>query len=86
MAVQFQDYYETLGLPRDADADAIRKAYRRLARRYHPDVNKSPEAEEKFKQVGEAYEVLRDPEKRRRYDSLGAGWQEGQDFLSLIHI
>jgi len=80
MAVKFQDYYEVLGVSRDASQDQIQKAFRKLARKYHPDVNPSPEAEEKFKQLNEAYEVLRDPEKRKRYDALGANWRAGQEF------
>jgi curved DNA-binding protein len=79
MPVAFQDYYETLEVPRDASEEDIRRAYRRLARQYHPDVNKEPGAEDRFKQVSEAYEVLRDPEKRERYDRLGANWKAGQD-------
>jgi curved DNA-binding protein len=80
MAVAFQDYYETLGVPRDATQDQIQAAYRKLARKHHPDVNKDPNAEEKFKQINEAYEVLRDPEKRRKYDTLGQNWRNGQEF------
>ncbi len=80
MAVKFQDYYETLGVGRGASTEEIQAAYRKLARKYHPDVNKSPDAEEKFKRLNEAYEVLRDPKKRERYDSLGENWQAGQDF------
>jgi curved DNA-binding protein len=68
MAVGHPDYYETLGVPRDASTEDIRKAYRKLAREYHPDVNKSPGAEDRFKEVSEAYEVLRDDEKRAQYD------------------
>jgi curved DNA-binding protein len=79
MAVGFQDYYETLEVPRSASAEDIRRAYRRLARKYHPDVNKEPGAEDRFKQISEAYEVLRDDEKRARYDQLGANWKAGQD-------
>jgi curved DNA-binding protein len=79
MPVAFHDYYETLGVPRDASSDDIRSAYRKLARQYHPDVNKDPEAEERFKEISEAYEVLRDPEKRERYDRLGPNWKAGQD-------
>ena len=80
MTVRFQDYYETLGVARDASQDQIKRAYRALARRYHPDVNKEPEAEQKFKQINEAYDVLGDAEKRQRYDRLGANWKSGQEF------
>jgi curved DNA-binding protein len=79
MAVAFQDYYEALEVPRNASPEDIRRAYRKLARQYHPDVNKEPGAEDRFKQISEAYEVLRDPEKRARYDRLGANWKAGQD-------
>jgi curved DNA-binding protein len=78
--MQYQDYYEVLGVSSDADADSIKKAYRKLARKYHPDVSSDQDAEEKFKALGEAYEVLKDPEKRAAYDQLGHNWQAGQDF------
>ena len=80
MAVKFRDYYETLGVSRGASQEEIQAAYRKLARKYHPDLNKGPDAEERFKQIGEAYEVLRDPQKRQRYDTLGQDWKGGQDF------
>ncbi len=80
MAVKFRDYYETLGVSRTASQDEIQKAYRKLARKYHPDVNKAGDAEDKFKEINEAYEVLKDPQKRQKYDQLGAGWQNGQEF------
>ena len=80
MAVKFQDYYEVLEIPRNAPQDDVNKAYRKLARKFHPDINKSKDAEERFKQIGEAYEVLKDPDKRKRYDTLGSNWQTGQDF------
>jgi curved DNA-binding protein len=79
MAVAFRDYYEVLGVPRGASEDDIRRAYRKLARENHPDVSKDPEADTRFKEISEAYEVLRDPEKRERYDRFGANWKAGQD-------
>ena len=69
-----------MGVKRNATQDEIKRAYRRLARKYHPDVSSEPDAETRFKEVGEAYEVLKDPEKRAAYDQLGANWQAGQDF------
>jgi curved DNA-binding protein len=79
MATQFRDYYETLGVSKTATADEIRSAYRKLARKYHPDVAKDKkEGEEKIKEINEAYEVLSDPEKRTKYDRLGAAWQSGE--------
>lgn len=80
MAVKYHDYYSTLAVDRTATPEQIHAAYRTLARKYHPDVNKDPEAEQKFKELNEAYEVLKDPEKRRRYDALGSNWQAGEDF------
>jgi curved DNA-binding protein len=78
--MKFKDYYEVMGLARGASADEIKKAYRRLARKYHPDVSKEADAEVRFKEVGEAYEVLKDPEKRAAYDQLGTRYQAGQEF------
>ena len=78
--MEFEDYYDTLGVKRDASQDEIKRSYRKLARKYHPDISKETDAEAQFKQVGEAYEVLKDPEKRAAYDQLGADWQAGQDF------
>ncbi len=78
--MKYQDYYQILGVPRDAETGDIKKAYRKLARQYHPDVNEDASAEEKFKQVNEAYEVLKDEEKRKAYDRFGADWKHGQQF------
>lgn len=78
--MQYKDYYEVLGVTRGADADAVKRAYRKLARKYHPDVSKEKNAEGKFKEVQEAYEVLRDPEKRAAYDQLGRDYRTGQQF------
>jgi curved DNA-binding protein len=78
--MEYKDYYKILGVARDADKDAIKRAYRKLAHKHHPDVSKEPDAEERFKEVKEAYEVLSDPEKRAAYDQLGSGWRQGQSF------
>jgi curved DNA-binding protein len=78
--MKFKDYYEVMGLERNAPADEIKRTYRRLARKYHPDVSKEADAEVRFKEVGEAYEVLKDPEKRAAYDQLGTRYQAGQEF------
>ncbi|TLY79767.1 MAG: J domain-containing protein [Gammaproteobacteria bacterium] len=78
--MEFRDYYKVLGVERTASADAIRKAYRRLAHKYHPDVSKEANAEARFKEMQEAYEVLKDPEKRAAYDQLGSQWKAGEQF------
>jgi curved DNA-binding protein len=81
MPVQYKDYYDILGVPRTAGDDEIKKSFRKLARQYHPDVAKDKKkAEEKFKEINEAYEVLGDPAKRKKYDELGANWKSGADF------
>src|SRR5437762_3025967 len=81
MAVKFRDYYEILGVARTAKEDELKKAYRKLARKYHPDLNpNNKQSEEKFKEIQEAYEVLSDADKRRKYDQLGANWKNGADF------
>jgi curved DNA-binding protein len=78
--MDFKDYYKIMGVARDASQDEIKRAYRKLARKYHPDVSKEANAEALFKDLGEAYAVLKDPEKRAAYDQLGADWKAGQDF------
>ncbi|MEO5882908.1 MAG: DnaJ C-terminal domain-containing protein [Caldimonas sp.] len=78
--MKYKDYYESLGLPRTATQDDIKKAYRKLARKYHPDVSKLPDAEARFKEINEANEVLKDPEKRAAYDQMGSNWKAGQEF------
>lgn len=78
--MEYKDYYQIMGIPRDATQDDIKRTYRKLARKYHPDVSKEPEAETRFKEIGEAYEVLKDPEKRAAYDRLGTRWKSGQEF------
>lgn len=76
--LDFKDYYETLGVKKDASQEEIQKAYRKLARKYHPDVNKDAAAEARFKEIGEANEVLKDPEKRKKYDQFGSAWKNAQ--------
>ncbi|QQG34924.1 MAG: DnaJ domain-containing protein [Deltaproteobacteria bacterium] len=78
--MKYQDYYEILGISRQSSAEEIQKAYRKLARQYHPDVNKDKNAEDKFKKVSEAYEVLKNADSRRKYDTLGANWKSGDQF------
>jgi curved DNA-binding protein len=78
--MEYKDYYEIMGVGRHAEPDEIKRAYRKLARKFHPDVSKENNAEARFKEIGEAYEVLKDPEKRAAYDQLGANWKAGQEF------
>jgi curved DNA-binding protein len=78
--MEYKDYYKTLGVARDATQAEIKRAYRKLARKFHPDVSKEPDAESRFKEINEANEVLHDPEKRAAYDALGSSWRAGQDF------
>jgi curved DNA-binding protein len=78
--MQFKDYYQILGVARDATAENIKKSFRKLARKYHPDVSKEPDADERMKEINEAYAVLSDPEKRAAYDQLGRGYHSGEDF------
>ena len=78
--MEYRDYYKILGVTRTATADDIKKSYRRLARKFHPDVSKEKDAEARFKEVQEAYEVLKDPEKRAAYDQLGSNWKTGDQF------
>lgn len=76
MSVDYKDYYKILGIPKGAKTEEVKKAYRKLARTYHPDLNKGADAERRFKEINEAHEVLSDPEKRKRYDTLGANWDQ----------
>ncbi len=78
--MEFKDYYTTLGIERDATQEEVKRAYRKLARKFHPDVNKEADAEQRFKEIGEAYEVLQDTEKRAAYNKFGKDWEAGQDF------
>jgi curved DNA-binding protein len=83
--MRYKDFYEVLGLPRDATQDDIRRTYRKLARKYHPDLSKLDDAEHRFKELGEAYGVLKDTEKRAAYDRMGDQWRDGQDFQPPPH-
>ena len=78
--MEYKDYYKIMGVGRETSQDDIKRAYRKLARKYHPDVSKEPDAEARFKEVNEAYEVLKDPQKRKAYDQLGTQWHAGDNF------
>jgi curved DNA-binding protein len=80
VAMEYKNYYEILGVDRTASQDEIRKAYRKLAKKYHPDISKEKNADARYREINEAYEVLKDPDKRVKYDTLGANWAQGQDF------
>src|SRR5207302_1230940 len=86
MPVEYKDYYKTLGVPKNASTVDIKKAYRKLARQHHPDVNKKPEAEKRFKEINEAHEVLSDPEKRKRYDTVGPDWERYAQGMGGQHV
>lgn len=77
---EYKDYYQIMGVARDVGQDELKRVYRRLARKYHPDVSKEKDAEARFKELQEAYEVLKDPQKRAAYDQLGSNWRQGQEF------
>ena len=81
-----RDYYEVLGLSKGASEDEIKKAYRKMAKKYHPDINKEPGAEEKFKEINEAYEVLSDPQKKATYDQFGFAGMDGAQAVSYTHL
>ncbi len=78
--MEYKDYYKIMGVSRDVTQEDLKKAYRKLAREFHPDVSKAPNAEQRFKEINEAYEVLKDPQKRAAYDRLGNNWRNGEQF------